>query len=84
MNRKQIFAILSPIIVILVMYPIFQLLSMAFHNNWRIGWFLGLMIYWLSVTNHWEGKYCSNNQTSKTKYKYNLTCPISLVNDSNL
>lgn len=47
MNRKQIFAILSPIIVILVMYPIFQLLSMPFHNNWRIGWFLGLMIYWL-------------------------------------
>ena len=39
--------VISPIIVIIVMYPLFQFLSMVFHNNWRIGWILGLMIYWL-------------------------------------
>jgi len=46
MNKKQILTIISPIIVIFVMYPIFQSLSITFNNNWRIGWFLGLMIYW--------------------------------------
>lgn len=47
MNRKQIGTIISPIIIIVVMYPLFQSLSTAFHSNWRIGWFLGLAIYWL-------------------------------------
>ena len=47
MNRKQIFAISSPILVLLSMYPIFRFLSVLFHDNWRISWILGLMIYWL-------------------------------------
>jgi len=47
MNRKQMSAIISPVILIIVMYPLFQFLSLVFHNNWRIGWLLGLAIYWL-------------------------------------
>ena len=47
MNRKQIFAIFSPILVLFTMYPIFHFLSILFHDNWRIGWLIGLMIYWL-------------------------------------
>lgn len=47
MNRKQTFAILSPTLVLISMYPIFRILSVQFHDHWRIAWLLGLMIYWL-------------------------------------
>jgi len=47
MNRKQIIGIISPIIILFMMYPIFQFLSKVFQDNWRIGWILGLMTYWL-------------------------------------
>jgi membrane protease YdiL (CAAX protease family) len=30
-----------------MMYPIFHLLQSAFKSNWRIGWYLGLVIYWI-------------------------------------
>jgi membrane protease YdiL (CAAX protease family) len=47
MNRKQIFTIISPILVLVTMCPIFNFLSVQFHDNWRISWILGLMIYWI-------------------------------------
>jgi membrane protease YdiL (CAAX protease family) len=46
MNRKQIIAIASPIILIAVMYPVFRLLSSAFNGS-AIGWYLGLVTYWI-------------------------------------
>ena len=45
MNNRQKFAIIAPLLLIVVMYPIFQLLSGAFGET--IGWYLGLVIYWL-------------------------------------
>lgn len=47
MNRKQIFTLFTPILILLTIYPVFHLFSVIFHHNWRIGWLLGLMIYWL-------------------------------------
>jgi membrane protease YdiL (CAAX protease family) len=47
MSSKQRLAIVAPLILMGVMYPVFQLLSGAFGENWRIGWYLGLVIYWL-------------------------------------
>ena len=29
------------------MHPVFQLLAGLFEDNWRIGWYLGLVVYWL-------------------------------------
>ncbi|MFB0533541.1 MAG: CPBP family intramembrane glutamic endopeptidase [Anaerolineae bacterium] len=46
MNSKQKIAIISPPILIGVMYPVFQLLSGAFGGS-VIGWYLGLVLYWL-------------------------------------
>ncbi len=46
MNRKQIIAIISPLILIAVMYPVFQLLSEVF-NGTVTGWYLGLVTYWI-------------------------------------
>ncbi len=48
MSNKRKSAIIAPLILIAVMYPIFQLLSGAFGENWRIGWYLGLVLYWLT------------------------------------
>jgi len=45
MNNRQKLAIIAPLVLIVVMYPIFQLLSEAFGET--IGWYLGLVIYWL-------------------------------------
>ncbi|MFC2054702.1 CPBP family intramembrane glutamic endopeptidase [Chloroflexota bacterium] len=47
MNNKKKFVIIAPLILIAVMYPVFQILAGAFEGNWRIGWYLGLVIYWL-------------------------------------
>ncbi len=46
MSRKQIIAIISPLILIAVMYPVFQLLSEVF-NGTVTGWYLGLVTYWI-------------------------------------
>ncbi len=46
MNRKQIIAIISPLILIAVMYPVFQLLLEVF-NGTVTGWYLGLVTYWI-------------------------------------
>ena len=47
MNTKQLYAIVAPLALILVMYLIFRILSTIFETEWRIGWYLGLVIYWL-------------------------------------
>jgi len=46
MNSKQKIAIISPLLLIGVMYPVFQLLSGGFGGS-VIGWYLGLVLYWL-------------------------------------
>ena len=45
MSGKQKIALISPLILIGVMYPVFQLLSGALGET--IGWYLGLVTYWL-------------------------------------
>jgi len=45
MNKKQKIAIIIPLILVVFMYPIFQLTARAFGN--QIGWYIGLWIYWL-------------------------------------
>lgn len=47
MNKKQMIAVFAPIVLVIVMYFIFHFLSEVFRKNWRIGWFLGLTIYWI-------------------------------------
>lgn len=47
MNRKQIVAIITPILVLFSMYPTFRFLSVLFPENWRYAWLAGLMVYWL-------------------------------------
>jgi membrane protease YdiL (CAAX protease family) len=47
-DTRQKFFIIAPVILIGVMYPIFQILARLFGESWRIGWFIGLAIYWLS------------------------------------
>ena len=46
-DRKRIIAIITPPILIIFMYPIFHLLAGALFN-YRIAWYLGLVIYWLA------------------------------------
>jgi membrane protease YdiL (CAAX protease family) len=46
MNRKQIIAVILPLILIVIMYPVFQLLSAAFNGS-ALGWYLGLATYWI-------------------------------------
>jgi len=45
MNDKQKIAIISPLVIIGTMYPIFQFLGNQLGNS--IGWYLGLWIYWI-------------------------------------
>ena len=47
MNRQKAFALFSSVLAPVTMYPVFRVLSAVFQDNWRIGWILGLMIYWL-------------------------------------
>ena len=46
MNKNQIIAIVTPPILIAIMYPIFHLLVGVLAND-RIAWYIGLIIYWL-------------------------------------
>lgn len=46
-DRKRLIAIIAPPILIISMYPVFQLLAGIFENE-RVAWYLGLAIYWLS------------------------------------
>ena len=48
LNARQIYAILAPVALMAMMYPIFRLLARRFGTkNWRLGRYLGLAIYWL-------------------------------------
>ena len=46
-NEKQKYALIAPVVLIIVMYLIFQMLAGLFADNWRIAWYLGLVTYWL-------------------------------------
>lgn len=45
MNNKQRIAVVAPIVLVAFMYPVFQLLARALGE--RLGWYLGLVIYWV-------------------------------------
>ncbi len=47
MTRRQKLVIATQPFIGVVMIPVFRLLAEVFAGNWRIGWFLGLFIYWL-------------------------------------
>jgi membrane protease YdiL (CAAX protease family) len=47
MNVKHKAATIAPVLVLVVMYPVFQGLARVFPDNWRIAWLLGLLIYWI-------------------------------------
>lgn len=47
MSQKQIIAIVAPLVLLAMMVPIFRALARGFEENWRIAWYLGLIIYWL-------------------------------------
>jgi membrane protease YdiL (CAAX protease family) len=53
MSRQQRIAIVAPVALVGTTYPVFHLLVGAFSENWRIGWYLGLIVYWLT----WCGAY---------------------------
>lgn len=44
-NNKKKIAIVAPLVLIAMMYPIFQFLAGKYGE--RIGWYLGLVLYWL-------------------------------------
>jgi membrane protease YdiL (CAAX protease family) len=46
MDKKQKIAIAMPILLVVFTYPVFQLAATAFGNQ-MIGWYLGLLIYWV-------------------------------------
>jgi membrane protease YdiL (CAAX protease family) len=47
MSQGQTIAVVAPLVLLGMMYPVFQGLARLFENNWRIGWYLGLVIYWV-------------------------------------
>lgn len=47
MTGRQKIALIAPLILIAVMYPIFQFWGAVFEANWRIAWYFGLVSYWL-------------------------------------
>ena len=46
-DKKRIIAIITPPILLAIMYPIFQFLAGSSLENDRIAWYLGLATYWL-------------------------------------
>lgn len=47
MNRKQVLAVVAPLMLVAVMYPVFRFFAGVFQENWRLGWYFGLIVYWL-------------------------------------
>jgi len=45
-DKKRIIAVITPPILLAIMYPIFQFLAGSLENG-RIAWYLGLVTYWL-------------------------------------
>jgi len=50
MDSKQVIAIGAPVILVGMMYPIFQFLSKALGE--RVGWYLGTGTIWWSILSH--------------------------------
>ena len=48
MSHKQVFAILTPPVLVAVMILVLRLLVNHIQFNWRVGWALGLAFYWLT------------------------------------
>jgi hypothetical protein len=44
-DKRQKIAIVAPIILVVFMYPVFQLAAITFGD--RTGWYLGLLVYWV-------------------------------------
>ena len=47
MSGKRFLAVIAPPILVGVMMPVFRLLVGVLEGNWRIGWYLGLVLYWI-------------------------------------
>jgi len=47
MTGRQKIAFIAPLVLIVVMYPIFQFWHGLFEANWRMAWYYGLASYWL-------------------------------------
>lgn len=45
MDSKKLVALLMPLVLLAVMYPIFQLTARKYGNT--VGWHSGLLIYWI-------------------------------------
>jgi len=48
MSVKQLLAVIAPPILVLVMIPVFRVFGHIFDEQWRIGWYLGLIVYWIT------------------------------------
>ena len=47
MSVKQLIAVVAPPILVVVMIPVFRFYVNIFDSHWRIGWYLGLVTYWI-------------------------------------
>jgi membrane protease YdiL (CAAX protease family) len=47
-NTRQLIATLAPPLLVLTMIPVFRLYVNVFEWHWRIGWYLGLVTYWIT------------------------------------
>jgi membrane protease YdiL (CAAX protease family) len=47
MTIKQLLAIIAPVVLVAMMVPIFRYFVRVFDANWRIGWYFGLVLYWI-------------------------------------
>lgn len=48
MFDKQLIAVIAPPILVLAMIPVFKGLVKKIGGHWRIGWYLGLVVYWVT------------------------------------
>ena len=48
LNRKRRLFILLPPILVAIEYPLFHALGATLDQGWRLGWFLGLALYWVT------------------------------------
>jgi membrane protease YdiL (CAAX protease family) len=47
LSVKQLIAVVTPPVLVVVMIPVFRFYVDIFEGNWRIGWYLGLVTYWI-------------------------------------
>ena len=48
MSTKQIVALVAPLVLVGTMIPVFRALAKAMTASWRLAWYLGLVLYWLT------------------------------------